>query len=320
MLAYASILSLAIGLSTNDASAMCQSGACNNGTNSTLSFNQFSNSTMSFNQFSNSTLSFSQFSNSTLSFNQFSNSTDAAENGTLVLSEQLDIHDTVNVNDTNKTLVPMTLFQFLSGETNNTQTGNVKNTTSDALQLQGDQYLTENSSSTNLKSLTISAWVKPDYSKGSPIFTVVSDENAFTLAIDNNMPPLKKATFSVFDGIKWTTVQSTSTIPEQWTNLVATFNGSSIGIYVNGNLEGTSLIAGIPTLVDGDLTTKTMQNLTSNANITLGAYYEKVRLHTRNLFSGEISNVNLYGSVLTHDQIDQIYNSTKPEESLAYSH
>ena len=312
MLLYASILTAAIGLSAGEASAMCQSPeACNNGTNS--------NSTLSFNQFSNSTLSFNQFSNSTLSFNQFSNSTGMAENGTLVLSEQLGINDTVNVNDTNKTPVPMTLFQFLASETNNTKTGNAKNTTSNSLQLQGSQYVTENASSTNLKSLTVSAWVKPDYSKGSPIFTVISDENAFVLAVNSNMPPLKIATFSVFDGIKWTTVQSKSTIPEQWTHLAATFNGTSIGIYVNGNLEGTSPVAGIPTLVNGDLTIKPMQNLTSNANITLGAYYDKVRLNTRNLFSGEISNVNLYGSVLTHDQINQIYNSTKPEDNVRYS-
>lgn len=312
MLLYASILTVALGLSASEASAMCQSsGACNNGTNS--------NSTLSFNQFSNSTISFNQFSNSTLSFNQFSNSTGIAENGTLVLSEQLGINDTVNVNDTNKTPVPMTLFQFLSGETNNTKTGNAKNTTSNSLQLQGNQYVTENASSTNLKSLTVSAWIKPDYSKGSPVFTVISDENAFVLAVNSNMPPLKIATFSVFDGIKWTTVQSKSTIPEQWTNLAATFNGTSIGIYVNGNLEGTSPVAGIPTLVNGDLTIKPMQNLTSNANITLGAYYDKVRLDTRNLFSGEISSVNLYESVLTHDQINQIYNSTKPEDNVTYS-
>jgi Concanavalin A-like lectin/glucanases superfamily len=214
----------------------------------------------------------------------------------------------------------MTLFQFLATETNNTKTGNTQNETSDALQLQGNQYLTENSSITSLKSLTISAWVKPDYSQGSPIFTIISDEKAFVLAINNNIPPLKIATFSVFDGIKWITVQSTGTIPEQWTHLAATFNDTSIGIYVNGNLEGTSPIAGIPTLVDGELTTKTMQNLTSNANITIGASYEKVRQQASSLFSGEISNVNLYGSVLTHDQINQIYNSTKPEDNVAYSH
>jgi hypothetical protein len=307
-LVYASILSATLGLSTSEASATCQSaGACNSSTNvnSTLSFDHYSNSTvanspaLSFNQFSNSTLSFNQFSNSTLSFNQFSNSTSVAEN------------------DTNQTLVPKTLFHFLFEEENNT---NTENTTSDLLQLQGNQYITENSSSTNLKSFTISAWAKPDYSQGSPIFTIISDERAFALAINNNIPPLKVATFSVFDGIRWITVQSTSTIPEQWTHLAATFNGTSIGLYVNGKLEGTSPIPGIPTLVSGDLTTKTMQNLTSNGNITIGASYEKVRLQSRNLFSGEISNVNLYGLVLTHDQINQIYNSTKPEDSVIYSH
>src|SRR6185312_351700 len=77
---------------------------------------------------------------------------------------------------------------------------------------------------TNLRNLTISAWVKPDFSQGSSIFTIVSQENAFALAINNNMPPSKTPLFSIFDGIKWTSIQSNSTIPEQWTYLAATFN------------------------------------------------------------------------------------------------
>src|SRR6185437_1422716 len=118
---------------------------------------------------------------------------------------------------------------------------------------------------TNLRNLTISAWVKPDFSQGSSVFTIVSQENAFALAINNNMPPSKTPLFSIFDGIKWTSIQSNSTIPEQWTYLTATFNGTSITLYVNDKLEGTMQISGIPTITkSGYLETKIIQNITSN--------------------------------------------------------
>ena len=43
-----------------------------------------------------------------------------------------------------------------------------------------DDYLTIASPKTNeLENLTVSAWLKPDYSKGSPEFTVVSKERSF---------------------------------------------------------------------------------------------------------------------------------------------
>ncbi|MGB9003523.1 MAG: LamG domain-containing protein [Nitrosotalea sp.] len=166
---------------------------------------------------------------------------------------------------------------------------------------------------TNLRNLTVSAWIKPDYSQGASVLTVVSKDNAFTLAVNDNMPPAKMAIFSVFDGIKWTTVQSYSIIPERWTHLTATFNGTSIKLYVNSNLEGTTPILGIPTITaSGYLETKTVQNLTSNSAAVIGGYHDSVSSQTSHLFSGEISNVSLYDSLLTQTQINQIYTSTKP--------
>ena len=166
---------------------------------------------------------------------------------------------------------------------------------------------------TNLRNLTISAWVKPDFSQGSSVFTIVSQENAFKLAISNNMPPSKTSLFSIFDGIKWTTVQSNSTIPEQWTYLAATFNGTSITLYVNDKLEGTMQISGIPTITkSGYLETKSVQNITSDADTVIGSYHDSIRSSTSNVFSGQLSNVHLYDSLLTPVQINQIYTTTRP--------
>jgi len=79
-----------------------------------------------------------------------------------------------------------------------------------------------------LHALTVSAWVKPDYSNGSPEFTVVSKDKAFVLSINKLVSPEKVAKFSIYDGMKWHSVESTSQIPENWTHLAATFGDSSM--------------------------------------------------------------------------------------------
>ena len=124
--------------------------------------------------------------------------------------------------------------------------------------LVGNGYLKQAINSTRvLKNLTVAAWVKPDYSQGAPEFTVIGKENQFALSINNIIAPSQIATFSIYDGIKWNTVNSTVQIPEGWTYLVGTYNGSSISIYVNGTLQSTLTIPGNPTLTeDGSSCTK----------------------------------------------------------------
>ncbi|MGI0011355.1 MAG: LamG domain-containing protein, partial [Nitrosopumilaceae archaeon] len=185
---------------------------------------------------------------------------------------------------------------------------------------EGDFVQITNASSTReLTNLSLSAWVKPDYSEGSPEFTVISKENAFVIAINNNIPPQKIAKFFVFDGIKWSTVESKTTIEEEWTHLAATFNGSSISIYVNGNLESTLSITGVPTLsVNGQLKASTVDSISSDSDIVIGA-----SLNTRissvqvsNQFSGLIDNVSLYDSLLEPSQISEIYGQNMLTDSL----
>src|SRR5581483_3399022 len=118
------------------------------------------------------------------------------------------------------------------------------------LLLQGQGYLSQRVNATdNLKSLTISAWVQPDYTQGSAIFTVISKENQFALTINNNIPPKQTAQFSVYDGIHWNTVNSTVTIPQDdWTHLAATYNGTHIALYVNGTFQSSLKLPGVLTL------------------------------------------------------------------------
>ncbi|HJU14513.1 MAG TPA: LamG domain-containing protein [Candidatus Nitrosotalea sp.] len=301
----AALVLLALVMPTT-AGACEPSNGCGNDTssNSTLSASQFSNSTILFTPYSNKT---SLGTNSTLGFWDFSNSTSLNRTNLANLQEKLGIVDSVVVNFTNQT-VPLPIKSFTPAR-DELQTKNDKGSTP---QIKGSADEGTNSSLPTLQALGISAWVKPDYGQGSAIFTVVSDDDAFVLAVNNNMPPVRLATFSVFDGIKWTTVQSTTEIPDKWTHLAATFNGTSIMIFVDGTLENTANVGPIPALVDGKLTVQTSQNLTSDANVTIGAYYEKERAKTRDVFSGAISNVNLYDVSLSQEQIQQIFQATRP--------
>ncbi len=144
----------------------------------------------------------------------------------------------------------------------------------ESLELDGEKdFLQISENSTNhISYLTVTAWVKPDYSQGSSEFTVISKEKSFSLSINNNIQPEKIAKFSVFDGIKWTTVESKSIVDEKWTFLAATFEGDSISIGVNGEKEGTEQVSDIPALYEGKLVTTTVENLSSEEDIVIGAY------------------------------------------------
>ena len=143
---------------------------------------------------------------------------------TILLSDALEIFYTPRLSIDNATLS----FEFDSLE-NGTAS------------LDGDQDLIQvNASSTNdLGSLVIGAWVKPDYSQGSPEFIVISKEKSFSLNIDNQISS-HAAKFSIFDGIKWTEINSNYQIPEEWTYLTASFSNQTISIYVNGEHAGTN--------------------------------------------------------------------------------
>src|SRR5256712_4629271 len=246
-------------------------------------------------------------------------------NPTASPSEYVGITDTVSAGRI--VTIPNATQSWQFGSTNETKNvGDIqlqKEPNGTSLKLDGSGYLTQNVNSTrNLSALTLSAWIKPDYSQGSPQFTVLSKENTFVFAVNNIIPPTKIAVFSVFDGIKWQTVESNTAIPEEWTHLVATFTGSSIAIYVNGNLESTIKTSGVLTVaVNGKLATKTVDSLSSDADIVIGGYYNSLRATSSNKFSGLIKDVKLYDSLLSPSQILRIYeqNNSGPNTPVSNS-
>ena len=189
------------------------------------------------------------------------------------------------------------------------------NGTSLSLDGQGDYAKIENTNSTRkITSMTISAWVKPDYSDGSPEFTVISKTNTFILSINNKIPPQGIAKFSIFDGIKWTTVESNSTIAEEWTHLAAKFNTTAIQIYVNGNLESIAPVSGVPYItVDGQIDLKTVDEITSEPDIVIGAYIGgRMKSSAHNLFSGLIDGALFFDSDLEVLEVASIYSQDVP--------
>ncbi|MDE1829658.1 MAG: hypothetical protein KGI25_04985 [Thaumarchaeota archaeon] len=181
-----------------------------------------------------------------------------------------------------------------------------------SLSLQGNGFVSQNVTATNnVSNLTLSAWVKPDYSKGSADFTVLSKENEFSLLIHNTLPPQKLAEFSIFDGIQWHTIDSKTSIPQSWTHLAATFNGSAIALYVNGTQESTLPVNTIGITSFGELRTKTVQNLQSDASVLIGAQESRKgnTITVKNLFGGQVDEVNVYNILLAPTEIQQIYNT-----------
>ncbi|MCZ6582218.1 MAG: hypothetical protein O6761_03490, partial [Thaumarchaeota archaeon] len=151
-----------------------------------------------------------------------------------------------------------------------------------------------------LDEFTISAWVKPDYSNGSPEFTIASMENSFQLVINKLIEPEKYAKFSVYDGIKWYTVTSVVSIEEEWTHITATFADSTIRIYVNGKFAAT--VSDVPMPILPFVTS-------DDSKITVGAFdpFRSDVSKTKNYFSGSIDAIQIFPLSLDSTQIEELF-------------
>ena len=141
---------------------------------------------------------------------------------------------------------------------------------------------------------TVSAWVKPDYSSGSSEFTIISKENAFKLSINNVKTPENIVKFSVFNGFKWTTIESYSVVGEEWSHVAAKLDGQTISLYLNGNLEATKQIEKIPILNSyGYVEFGPIDGISSDSAILFGAQQTSRTgdVSTYGFFSGQIDEI-----------------------------
>ena len=192
-----------------------------------------------------------------------------------------------------------------------------------SLILDGDGYLSNDGNSTSdLSNISITAWVNPDYSGGSAEFTVISKENAFALTINNNIEPQHIAIFSVFDGIKWHTVETLDEIGNDWSHIAATFNGTTLSIYTNGTHSNTNeSVEKIELTIEGQLEVKTIETIESTSDVVVGASLDNNRSldDITKQFYGEIKEVNVFNVYLTAEQIAEIYSQTLPMIESLYN-
>jgi len=156
---------------------------------------------------------------------------------------------------------------------------------------------------------TVSAWVKPDYSSGSSEFTIISKENAFKLSVNNVKTPENIVKFSVFNGFQWTTIESYSIVGEEWSHVAAKLDGQTISLYLNGNLEGTKQIEGIPILNSyGYVELGPIDGISSDSPILFGAQQTSRTsdVSTNGFFSGQMDEIIIDNHSLTDQEIVEL--------------
>ena len=166
----------------------------------------------------------------------------------------------------------------------------------------------------NQTEITVAAWVKPTYSSGASVLTVISKERSYELTISNipNKPHI--ATFSVFDGIKWHDIQTTSEIGDSWSHIAAAFNGTDISIYINGTLSGAGKTKQTIAIDSNGNILDVIPGLSNaNTDIVIGATLHSRTVDTaQRAFSGSMDQIEIYSDYLTTEQIFNLYSRTLP--------
>ncbi|MGD2107445.1 MAG: hypothetical protein PVH93_07545, partial [Nitrosopumilaceae archaeon] len=190
-----------------------------------------------------------------------------------------------------------------------------------ALFLDGiNDYITlDDSLPQKLESFTVSAWVKPDFKKGSAdTFSVVSGVDSFDLSINNVGEQV--AIFSIYDGIKWHSVSSHTAISEQWTHISATYSDEKIKIFVNGIQENSKNIADAYSeyFKNAESTQNIHPYLSLKSDVLVGAFNPSIREETtlENHFSGLIDDVTLYDKLLSSSQISALDESNRTPDVI----
>ncbi len=174
-------------------------------------------------------------------------------------------------------------------------TTNNKRWGSGALMFDGtNDTITSSAINTITDQLTVESWVKP--AATSNISAVVSNwtnpsSNSFVLFSSYTS---SKPRFRVGPGgTDYNADSSIALNPGSWYHLVGTYDGSSVKIYVNGQLTGS-------TATSGNL-------LTTNNDFDIGSYGGS------NFFSGIIDSTRIYSRALTASEILSNYNSSRIE-------
>ena len=191
--------------------------------------------------------------------------------------------------------------------------------TNSTIALNGTGFVVvEDTISSDINTMSISSWIKPEFHVGNPQYTIASKDNSFNLFIRNaNVEsPSHTIGFSVFDGVKWTEILGHQIIDEKWHHAMAFVNGSKISLYVNGNLEDEKTLQNEFSIGNnGQYSIQDSQISISDSEIIIGAYVSKLREEAKitDKFIGKIASVDVYTEVLNAEQISYKYETELAE-------
>jgi hypothetical protein len=157
-------------------------------------------------------------------------------------------------------------------------------------------YLTiSNDSDLNITgtTITISMWIYPDTLTGPDILLIKEFSGNATSSSNNDYAIYINSSNKVVFKLTSTTLTSgTSISTTEWQHITAVYNGSSMLIYINGELENgnTSYSLAIANASSGDVII--------GANSVVGE-----------LFNGKMRDIRIYNSALSDDDIKLIYNA-----------
>ncbi len=151
-------------------------------------------------------------------------------------------------------------------------------------------------SSIQPSNLTMSIWIKPNTSILSGGYKAIVDKSSsWYLFLFDGVPR-----FFINGDANY--VQSSITLTNNWFNVVGTYNQSSILMYVNGSLVGTT-----------------------NYNVAISNNSNSIELMSRSVVegksnnyksSGDVSQVSIYNRALSATEISQNFNATKSRYGL----
>jgi len=160
----------------------------------------------------------------------------------------------------------------------------------------------------DISAITISAWVKPLYDDSLKL-TVISKEKSFNLFINNNVAPKETAAFSVFNGIKWITLYSHESVPEnEWSHIAVVIENSEISLYLNGQLQETRIISTDYILFQNFQLVDSSNVFVTDSDIVIGA--SETRDKIINEFSGDLSDVTIYNFAMTIEEITELFSDS----------
>lgn len=192
-----------------------------------------------------------------------------------------------------------------SGYCNNgTRTGTFT-WTSDTPKYQVSQYfngssyiktLSGSSSWSNFEQLTIAAWMKPTATPSSWTGSIgIAHDGSYTNKLFSISNYGGKFTVHTVTGTAWTSTQSTYTCPlNQWHHYVATLNGTTVNMYVDGVLNKTYTIS--------------WGTATNHANPQFQVGVDLPG--TDEIYTGYYSDVRIYATALSADDVKSLYQNS----------